>query len=62
MADGKDNEIEVNDLTYQIKGAVFEVNQVLGAGFLERVYENALFHELNTNFTYPKAEIKRFVL
>jgi len=39
----------VNDLetlTYQINGAVFEVNQVLGPGFLEKVYENALFHEL----------------
>lgn len=37
---------DLEQLTYQINGAVFEVNQVLGAGFLEKVYENALVHEL----------------
>jgi len=37
---------DFEQLTYQINGAVFEVNQVLGSGFLEKVYENALFHEL----------------
>ena len=37
---------DLEQLTYQINGAVFEVNQVLGAGFLEKVYENALFCEL----------------
>ena len=45
-ADGKAIMIEADDLTYQINGAVFEVNKELGAGFLERVYENALFFEL----------------
>ena len=34
------------DLTYQINGAIFEVNQILGSGFLEKVYENALAQEL----------------
>ena len=29
-----------------INGAVFEVNRVLGPGFLEKVYENALLIEL----------------
>jgi GxxExxY protein len=38
--------MELDDITYQINGAVFEVNRVLGAGFLEKVYENALFIEL----------------
>ena len=32
--------------TYEIRGAVFEVNRVLGPGFLEKVYENALLQEL----------------
>jgi len=32
--------------TYSTKGAVFEVNRVLGPGFLEKVYENALVIEL----------------
>jgi len=34
------------DLTYLIRGAVFEVNRILGYGFLEKVYENALMIEL----------------
>ena len=33
-------------LTYEINGAVFEVNRLLGHGFLEKVYENALIVEL----------------
>lgn len=40
--------MEINDITYKINGAVFEVNRVLGAGFLEKVYENALAKELKT--------------
>ena len=38
---------DTNDLTYLINGAIFEVNRGLGAGFLEKVYENALLLELN---------------
>jgi len=38
--------MDINDITYAINGAVFEVNRVLGAGFLEKVYENALLIEL----------------
>jgi GxxExxY protein len=36
----------INDLTYQINGAIFEVSRTLGSGFLEKVYENALIIEL----------------
>ena len=39
-------EMDINELTYQINGAIFEVNRGLGAGFLEKVYENALLLEL----------------
>jgi len=38
--------MEINDITYAINGAIFEVNKVLGPGFLEKVYENALLYEL----------------
>ena len=38
--------MEINDITYRINGAVFEVNRVLGSGFLEKVYENALLFEI----------------
>jgi len=34
------------DLTERILGAVFEVSNTLGAGFLEKVYERALLREL----------------
>jgi GxxExxY protein len=38
--------MNTNDITYQIRGAIFEVNKVLGYRFLEKVYEKALMLEL----------------
>jgi GxxExxY protein len=38
--------MKLDDITYTIRGAVFEVNKLLGHGFLEKVYENALITEL----------------
>lgn len=38
--------MNIDDITYRINGAIFEVNRELGAGFLEKVYENALMVEL----------------
>ena len=38
--------MDINEITYIINGAVFEVNKELGHGFLEKVYENALLIEL----------------
>lgn len=40
--------MNLEELTYRINGAVYEVNKVLGAGFLEKVYENALLAELKS--------------
>jgi len=37
---------EVNQLTDKIIGCAFTVSNKLGCGFLEKVYENALVHEL----------------
>ena len=34
------------DLSEKILGAAFTVHNTLGVGFLEKVYENALAHEL----------------
>ena len=34
------------ELTYAIRGAIFEVSNILGPGFLEKIYENALVIEL----------------
>ena len=36
----------INEITYIINGAIFEVNRILGPGFLEKVYEKALLIEL----------------
>jgi hypothetical protein len=30
--------MDINDITYAINGAVFEVNRILGSGFLEKVH------------------------
>ncbi len=39
--------MDLNEITFRINGAIFEVNRVLGSGFLEKVYENALLLELS---------------
>jgi GxxExxY protein len=39
--------MEINDLTHTIIGCAYKVHNVLGAGFLERIYENALKIELD---------------
>ena len=38
--------MNIDEITYQIRGAIFEVNRVLGHGFLEKVYEKAMIVEL----------------
>src|SRR6478609_2317177 len=40
------DERRLDSLTERIIGAVFEVSNVLGCGFLEKVYERALLREL----------------
>jgi GxxExxY protein len=37
---------KINSLSRQVIGCAFTVLNTLGAGFLEKVYENALAHEL----------------
>ncbi|MEW6608611.1 MAG: GxxExxY protein [bacterium] len=39
-------EFKYKETTHQILNAVFEVHNALGCGFLEKVYENSLIHEL----------------
>lgn len=38
--------MDLNDLTYKIRGALFKVHSSLGPGLLESVYEAALTYEL----------------
>ena len=40
------NADKLDSLTERVLGAIFEVSNTLGAGFLEKVYQRALFKEL----------------
>jgi GxxExxY protein len=40
------DETEDNRIIERVIGGAFQVPNMLGVGFLERVYENALVHEL----------------
>ncbi len=54
--------MNIDDITYQIRGAIFEVNRVLGAGFLEKVYENALLLEFRERGLSAKGQVPLKVL
>src|SRR4051794_14543997 len=44
--DENQEELKLNALTERIIGCAYKVANALGCGFLEKVYENALVHEL----------------
>ena len=44
--DADKRRFEINEITEKIIGCAFTVSNGLGSGFLEKVYENALAHEL----------------
>lgn len=52
------NNILHRDLTQEIIRIFYEVYNELGYGFLERVYQNALFYELKANGFDVKAQHK----
>ncbi|MDH3314168.1 MAG: GxxExxY protein [Betaproteobacteria bacterium] len=47
--DGDARRLELDRITQKIIGCVHQVSRTLGAGFLEKVYENALLVELQQN-------------
>ena len=49
--------MDINEITYKINGAVFEVNKVLGPGFLEKVYQNALMVELKSRGLKARSQV-----
>ena len=49
--------MDINEITYKINGAIFEVNRVLGSGFLEKVYENAFMIELKLRGLSARAQV-----
>lgn len=48
--------LKLEALTYNIRGAVFEVSKQLGPGFLEKVYQRALAIELHDRGLYAEEE------
>jgi len=38
--------MDLNDMTYQVRGAIYKVHSILGPGLFESVYEAALIYEL----------------
>ena len=47
----------LDELSYRVIGCAMEVHNVLGAGLLESVYEQALIHELTTNGIHVKNQV-----
>ena len=54
--------MDINELTYAISGAIFEVNNILGPGFLEKIYENALLIELRIRGLKTESQVPLKVL
>ena len=47
-----------NEITYQIRGAIYDVYKELGPGLLESVYEEALVFELHERGLYVERQIQ----
>ena len=52
-----DGKLMEEELSYRIRGCVFEVYRQLGAGFLEKVYERALLLELHAAGLKAEAQV-----
>ena len=48
------NADSLDSLTERVLGAIFEVSNTLGVGFLEKVYQRALLRELGLRGIPPK--------
>ena len=46
-----------NDISYQIRGAIFDVYNNLGPGLLESVYQHTLAHELKLRALLVQTEV-----
>ena len=58
MVSVRDKNMTDNELTYQIRGAIFEVYNTLGPGLLESVYEEALVFELQQQGLHVERQLE----
>jgi GxxExxY protein len=49
--------LKEEELSYVVRGCVYEVFKELGPGFLEKVYENALLRELRSRGLNAEAQV-----
>lgn len=49
--------LQEEELTYRIRGCVYEVYRQLGHGFLEKVYERALLKELSAKGLRARSQV-----
>ena len=52
------SDIYYKDLSDKIIGMAIEVHKILGNGFLEKVYENALLYELSNNGIHVDSQVR----
>jgi GxxExxY protein len=50
--------MEYNEVSYSIRGAIYEVYKTLGPGLLESIYEAALEYELIQNGLFVKRQVE----
>jgi GxxExxY protein len=50
--------MEINELSYKIRGAIYTVHNELGPGLLESVYEAALMYELTSSGMYVASQVE----
>lgn len=49
--------MNLHELTYKIRGCLFEVHKELGAGLLESVYEATLLYELKREDLFYQSQV-----
>lgn len=49
--------MELNELSYKVRGAIYTVYKELGAGLLESVYEAALLYELTSSGLKAESQV-----
>jgi GxxExxY protein len=50
--------MDINEVSYNIRGAIYEVYKTLGPGLLESIYEAALEYELIQNGLFVKRQVE----